>query len=73
MLIISKRKFNLKQYTFKFQIELDVYLNLLLLLCADDTILLAESQKELQQELDLFYHYCTKWKLKVNIEEKPRS
>jgi hypothetical protein len=42
-------------------------MKLFLLLYADDTVIFAESQQELQQILKLFEHYCNIWKLKVNI------
>jgi hypothetical protein len=45
-------------------------MKLFLLLYADDTVIFAESQQELQQILKLFEHYCNIWKLKVNISKK---
>jgi hypothetical protein len=49
--------------------NLNVYMKLFLLLYADDTVIFAESQQELQQILKLFEHYCNIWKLKVNISK----
>jgi hypothetical protein len=37
----------------------DIYLKLLILLYADDTVLMAESPEELQMLLDAFDDYCT--------------
>jgi hypothetical protein len=44
-------------------------MKLFLLLYADDTVIFAESQQELQQILKLFEHYCNIWKLKVNVSK----
>ena len=49
--------------------ELNLYLKLFLLLYADDTILLSETSTDLQLLLDKFCFYCTKWKLKININK----
>ena len=48
--------------------DISVYLKLYLLLhvYADDTIILAESQVELQAALHAMYLYCKSWKLEVN-------
>ena len=48
---------------------LDEYLNLFTLLYADDTILLSESEKDLQTALDNLSTYCTQWKLTVNTSK----
>jgi len=37
------------------------------LLYADDTILLAESESDLQNSLNVFEDYCSQWKLKANV------
>ena len=47
--------------------EYDVLLKLYTLLYADDTILLSESVKDLQDMLDVLFLYCQKWQLTVNI------
>ena len=44
-----------------------VLLKLFVLLYADDTIILAENEKELQLALDKVHQYCTMYKLSVNI------
>lgn len=45
------------------------YVKLLCLLYADDTVLLAESQEDLQLMIDAFSQYCYNWKLNVNISK----
>ena len=49
--------------------EARVFLRMYVLLYADDTIILAESPKELQKALDALYDYCKVWNLKVNISK----
>lgn len=49
--------------------SLQSYLKLVVLLYADDTILFAESEEELQELLNEFHDYCTLWKLNVNIDK----
>lgn len=44
-------------------------LKLYVLLYADDTIVLAESPKQMQQALTRMKEYCTQWKLDVNISK----
>ncbi|MCG7879466.1 MAG: reverse transcriptase family protein [Candidatus Thiodiazotropha endolucinida] len=43
-----------------------IYLKLLILLYADDTVIFSDRKHELQTALNAFKTYCTKWKLKVN-------
>ena len=45
---------------------INVYLKLVILLYADDTVLLAETADDLQHQLYCFELYCETWKLKVN-------
>ena len=49
--------------------ELMVYFKILILLYADDTILLSESRDDLQIMLNEFSTYCKKWKLKINVQK----
>ena len=49
--------------------EINVYLKLLVLLYADDTVILADSALNLQLALNKLEDYCTKWKLSVNISK----
>ena len=44
-------------------------LKILLLLYAVDTILLTESDSDLQLMLDSFENYCDQWKLKINVNK----
>ena len=48
---------------------LPIYLKLFVILYADDTVLMAESDSELQTLLDTFYRYCITWKMKVNVDK----
>lgn len=47
--------------------EVEVFLNLYVLLYADDTIIMAEKPDELNCALKSVYDYCTIWKLTVNV------
>ena len=49
--------------------ELQMYLKIFCLLYADDTLILAESAKDLQEALKGLYTYCNKWALNVNIDK----
>ena len=46
--------------------DVEVYFKMYLLLYADDTVILAESQEQLQAALNSMYLYCQTWKLQVN-------
>lgn len=52
-----------------FDKSLQDYLKLVVLLYADDTVLFAENEEELQQLLNKFQIYCSRWKLNVNPEK----
>ena len=47
--------------------ETHVYLKLLILLYADDTIIFSNDKENFQKALDNFHEYCTMWNLKVNL------
>ena len=49
--------------------EFYTYFKLIVLLYADDTVLLADSEIALQRLLDSFHNYCSTWKLTVNINK----
>lgn len=49
--------------------ELGILLRLLIILYADDTVLLSETPEDLQNQLNSFLLYCQQWKLEVNIEK----
>ena len=46
--------------------DVKVYFKLYLVLYADDTDILAESQEQLQAALNSMYLYCQTWKIEVN-------
>ena len=49
--------------------DFEVFVKLFLLLYADDTVILAESEKEMQIALNTLSCYCLKNKLKINISK----
>ena len=46
--------------------DTEVYFKLYLLLYGDDTVILAETQEQLQAALNSMFLYCQTWKLEVN-------
>jgi hypothetical protein len=42
---------------------------LFIILYADDTVILSESESDLQAQHDAFHEYCLTWNLKVNIDK----
>ena len=49
--------------------ELNVYFKIFCLLYADDTLVLAENDVQLQKALDGLHEYCNRWSLKVNTDK----
>ena len=49
--------------------DVEVFLKLYTLLYADDTIVFAESESELQKALDAIFDYCQNWHLTVNTSK----
>ena len=49
--------------------EITPWLSIMVLLYADDTILISNDADKLQKSLDDFMDYCNQWKLKVNIDK----
>ena len=49
--------------------NLTVFLELFVLLYADDTVILSETSEGLQRNLDIFGIYCNQWMLSVNCAE----
>ena len=49
--------------------NLEMYLRLIVLLYADDTVIVSSSDKDLQNTIDDFNNYCQDRKLKVNISK----
>ena len=45
------------------------YLQIFLLLYADDTVLISDTAEDLQNALNLYERYCQEWHLKVNNEK----
>ena len=43
-----------------------VFLNIFLLLYADDTVIFSDNELDMQQALNVFEKYCSEWKLTVN-------
>ena len=52
---------------FIFDEKLLYYLKLYILMYADDTVVLAESEDEMQKLLNTLHEYCEEWKLKINV------
>jgi len=50
-------------------IDLDIYIQIIVLLYADDTVLFASSERDLLTLLDSFIEYCETWKLDVNVDK----
>ena len=49
--------------------DIVVFFNLFVLLYADDTIILAESELDLQLALNAMQMYCSDWNLTVNVKK----
>lgn len=45
------------------------YLKLFVLLCADDTVILATDEKSFQHSLNIFHDYSKLWKLDINYDK----
>ena len=55
---------------FEFQYDdITLYLKLLVLLYADDTVVFGTDEKEFQNNLDMFYEYSELWHLSVNFDK----
>ena len=50
-------------------IDPTLYIEILLLIYADDTILILDDRQKLQNTLNNFVSYCKDWKLNINIEK----
>ena len=62
----SKKSLGLNCIIDEIENELDIYIKMLVILYADDTVLFADSAVEMQIQLDNFSEYCSVWKLNVN-------
>ena len=49
--------------------EMENYIKKIVLIYADDTILLAKSEEDLKDALSAMFNYCNKWKLQVNVKQ----
>ena len=49
--------------------DLMLFVKLLLIMYADDTVLFATTKKELQLSLSAYAEYCKKWKLIINVSK----
>lgn len=49
--------------------ELMIYVKMFLLMYADDTALMSETDEDLQDALNIFESYCQQWKLTVNTKK----
>ena len=47
--------------------DIEVYFKLYILLYADDTVIFAENEQELQAALNAMFLYCKSWDLEVNL------
>ena len=65
----NKNVNGLKILSEEIESELDMYINLFIILYADDTVLLSETKEDLQIQLNMLSEYCTDWKLKVNVQK----
>lgn len=50
-------------------LDISFYLKLLVILYADDTVILADNENDLQNNINWFNNYCTDWKLNVNFRQ----
>ncbi len=49
---------------------LNLYLKLLVLMYADDTMILCDSVEAMKRALIVLHAYCKEWKLKLNVTNK---
>ena len=66
---LSTKYEGLKEISSSMSEELNVYFKIFCLLYADDTLILAEDEIQLQKALDGLHEYCNKWSLKVNTDK----
>ena len=52
-----------------FNDDLYTYLKIFVLLYADDTVLLGDTENNLQNSLNLYQNFCDTWKLSVNAQK----
>ena len=66
---IQENVIGLKNISDELENKINIYRKLVIILYADDTVLMAESASELQKLLDTYYRYCITWKMKVNVDK----
>ena len=49
--------------------DVTVFVRLFALLYMDDTIVMAETDEQLQKALVGVYEYCDRWNLKINVDK----
>ena len=59
----------LKTVSSELKDKLNLYFKLFIILYADDTVIMAESAANLQNQLDSFSDYCDISRLKLNVEK----
>ena len=52
--------------------DIYIYLKIMILLYADDTVLFSDSESDMKHSLEMFDLYFKTWHLTVNVEKKPR-
>ena len=65
----NKNVHGLKILSEEIESELDMYINLFIILYADDTVLLSETKEDLQRQINVLSEFCADWKLKVNVQK----
>ena len=60
---------NIDQYLADSTVDCELYMNIFLLLYADDTVILAESEVELQKAINSLFEFCRHNKLQINTSK----
>ena len=53
----------------KLEANLHIFIEIFVLLYADDTVIFSESKEGMQSALNIFQSYCDKWKLTVKVNK----
>lgn len=70
--LMTTNNIGVSTISYEIEHELGILLRLMIILYADDTVLLSETPEDLQNQLNSFLLYCQKWKLEVNVFTKGR-
>ena len=65
---LCNKSYNGVNFEFQYD-EITLYLKLLVLLYADDTVVFGTDEKEFQNSLDMFYEYSELWHLAINFDK----